>query len=122
MGIYQQVLTFLSLEYEHEMIKKAETTMLENLLIKAIEEEGVKDGTAYCIETQTSVRCDPDDGLCRLIKGLRIEEIVRCKDCRWYKQKQKNLPYNQSRSYCNRSCVAATKENDFCSYGERSEE
>ena len=57
-----------------------------------------------------------------MVKSLpTAEEIVRCKDCRWYKQKQKNLPYNQSKSYCNRSCVVATKENDFCSYGERSE-
>lgn len=121
MGTYQQVLTFMSWEYEYEMIKKAETTILDNLLIKAIEEEGIKDGKAYCIETQTSIRGDQNDGLNRLIKGLRIEEIVRCKDCRWYKQKQKNLPYNQSKRYCNRSCVVATKENDFCSYGVRRE-
>lgn len=47
--------------------------------------------------------------------------VVRCKDCRWYEQKQKNLPYNVSKRYCNRSCVLATKENDFCSYGERRE-
>ena len=46
-------------------------------------------------------------------------ELVRCKDCRWYEQKQKHLPYNVSKRYCNRSCVLATKENDFCSYGER---
>lgn len=50
-----------------------------------------------------------------------LVEVVRCKDCRWYKQKQKNLPYNVSKRYCNRSCVLATKENDYCSYGERRE-
>ena len=52
------------------------------------------------------------------IEALQTE-VVRCKDCRWYEQKQKNLPYNMSKRYCNRSCVLATKENDFCSYGER---
>ena len=50
-----------------------------------------------------------------------VKVVVRCKDCRWYEQKQKNLPYNVSKRYCNRSCVLATKENDFCSYGERRE-
>ena len=54
------------------------------------------------------------------IEALQTE-VVRCKDCRWYKQKQKNLPYNVSKRYCNRSCVLATKENDYCSYGERRE-
>lgn len=57
----------------------------------------------------------------RYIDNISTEavQVVRCKDCRWYEQKQKNLPYNVSKRYCNRSCVLATKENDFCSYGER---
>ena len=48
-------------------------------------------------------------------------EVVRCKDCKWYVQKQKNLPYNVTKRYCNRTCTLATKEDDYCSYGERRE-
>lgn len=55
-------------------------------------------------------------------KKRDLVEVVRCKDCKWYEQKQKNLPYAVKKSYCNRSCTLATKEDDFCSYGERSEE
>lgn len=112
MGMYQQVLTYGSWGYEYEMIKKAETTMLENLLIKAIEEEGIKDGKAYSIETQTSIRVDQNDGLNRLRKGLRIEEIVRCKDCKNYSQDYKT---------CNiMDCFGwEYMPNDYCSYGER---
>ncbi len=51
----------------------------------------------------------------------RDKEIVRCKDCKWYVQKQKNLPYNVTKRYCNRTCTLATKEDDYCSYGERRE-
>lgn len=50
-----------------------------------------------------------------------ISKIVCCKDCKWYEQKQKNLPYAVKKRYCNRSCTLATKEDDFCSYGERME-
>lgn len=50
------------------------------------------------------------------------ESVVHCKDCKWYEQKQKNLPYAVKKRYCNRSCTLATKEDDFCSYGERREE
>ena len=57
------------------------------------------------------------------IKALSDDfvKVVRCKDCRWYEQKQKNLPYAVKKRYCNRSCTLATKEDDFCSYGERKE-
>ena len=44
-------------------------------------------------------------------------EVVRCKDCKEY------MPWNGS-NICGRfgSYYGATKPNDFCSYGERSEE
>lgn len=62
------------------------------------------------------------DQLKEVIDRLPIVEVVRCKDCKWYEQKQKNLPYAVKKSYCNRSCTLATKEDDFCSHGERREE
>ena len=45
-------------------------------------------------------------------------EIIRCKDCRFYKFKQGSLPWNHSRRYCNRSVSLSTQENDYCSYAE----
>ena len=45
-------------------------------------------------------------------------DIIRCKDCRFYKFKQGSLPWNHSRRYCNRSVSLSTQENDYCSYAE----
>lgn len=58
---------------------------------------------------------------CRIAESADAVEVVRCKDCKWYMQKQKNLPYNVTKRYCNRTCTLATKEDDYCSYGERRE-
>lgn len=46
-------------------------------------------------------------------------ELIRCKDCKYYKAKQGGLPWNHCRRYCNRSVTLATNPDDFCSYGER---
>lgn len=60
----------------------------------------------------------------KIINGETIFQyckLVRCKDCKWYMYKQKNLPYNVTKRYCNRTCTLATEEDDYCSYGERRE-
>lgn len=74
---------------------------------------------------------DETDGTVKVFTGREVNEIisalpsavdvVRCKDCKWYLQKQKNLPYNVTKRYCNRMCTLATEEDDYCSYGERRE-
>ena len=45
-----------------------------------------------------------------------VVPVVRCKDCRWFKQK--GLP---NRPYCNHPTtgILIPEESDFCSYGER---
>ena len=46
-------------------------------------------------------------------------EIIRCKDCEYYKTKQRHLPWKNSRRYCNRSVILAMNPDDFCSRAER---
>lgn len=46
-------------------------------------------------------------------------EIIRCKDCKHYKAKQGNLPWKNSRRYCNKGVTLATNPDDFCSFAER---
>lgn len=42
-------------------------------------------------------------------------EVVRCKDCRWYKPKHKDKEYDCPQG------LYAVYENDYCSHGERRE-
>ncbi len=57
----------------------------------------------------------------RTYKSLDAVEVVRCKDCVFYRARQKNKPWNASRKYCIRSTTLATQPEDFCSYGKRKE-
>ena len=50
--------------------------------------------------------------------GMTEEEVVRCKDC---KHAYKRKPINKTAVLCE-LFGAGMKDNDFCSYGERSEE
>lgn len=45
------------------------------------------------------------------LRGLNGIDIVRCKDCHWYKK-----------PYCDMHNGEKFNDNDFCSYGERSED
>lgn len=47
------------------------------------------------------------------------EPIVRCKDCKYYLQKQKDKPWDCGRRYCNHGALKATDPNDFCSWGRK---
>lgn len=44
-----------------------------------------------------------------------LQEVVMCKDCKWYKPKHKDKEYDCPQG------LYAIYENDFCSHGERSE-
>ena len=45
-----------------------------------------------------------------------LQEVVRCKDCRWFKQDSSPVGYG----YCDGRMVGREVDyNDFCSYGER---
>lgn len=51
------------------------------------------------------------------MQGLPSIEIVHCRECKYWRTKQKNVPWNHSRKYCTRVVTMNTKADDFCSYG-----
>ena len=48
-----------------------------------------------------------------------VVEVVRCKDCKYYKPQEKSRHWNSEKKYCNRSATVKVNDEDFCSYGER---
>ena len=70
-----------------------------------------------CIEPDIK---DFNDAFKMAIKTLQADavEVVRCKDCRWFKQDSSPVGYG----YCDGRMVGREVDyNDYCSYGERSE-
>lgn len=52
-----------------------------------------------------------------------VVEVVRCKDCKFYKLRNVSSRYKPTKPCCLRTATIKVKETDFCSYGEkRSEE
>lgn len=49
-----------------------------------------------------------------------LVEVVRCKDCRWAKKVEEYEPKYQCLNICRYGCTQWLDSNDFCSYGERS--
>lgn len=60
------------------------------------------------------------DHLRRKIKALPSvqpeQNIIRCKECRFYTNFQKGKPWNVSNKYCNRVVTIKTSPDDFCSF------
>lgn len=46
-------------------------------------------------------------------------EVVRCKDCKWYKPRNQSAHWEQTIPCCMRSASLKFPEDGFCSYGER---
>ena len=46
-------------------------------------------------------------------------EVVRCKDCKYYKPQKKSAHWENRANYCNRVVTIKVQPDDFCSYGER---
>lgn len=44
------------------------------------------------------------------------QNIIRCKECRFYTNFQKGKPWNVSKKYCNRVVTIKTSPDDFCSF------
>ena len=49
-------------------------------------------------------------------------EVVRCKDCNYYKPQHKSAHWHNVTLYCCRSAAVKVKPDDFCSYGERKDD
>ena len=57
-----------------------------------------------------------EKGYCHRIRPSNVEVVVRCKDCRWFKQDSSPVGYG----YCDGRMVGREVDyNDYCSYGER---
>lgn len=58
--------------------------------------------------------------ICNNLKALPPvqlpQNIIRCKDCRFYTNFQKGKPWNVSKKYCNRVVTIKTSPDDFCSF------
>ena len=64
------------------------------------------------------IKCSDDVRGSKNIYGEPLQEIVRCKDCRWFKQDSSPVGYG----YCDGRMVGREVDyNDYCSYGERRE-
>ena len=67
--------------------------------------------------------------LLRTFPTADVVEVVRCKDCQWWSDRGFDPILNRRDGCCDRplgeyyecDCDFVTTENDFCSYGERSE-
>ena len=46
-------------------------------------------------------------------------DIVRCRDCKHYRQQKKSAHWENRANYCNRIVTIKTRPYDFCSYGEQ---
>lgn len=46
-------------------------------------------------------------------------EVVRCKDCKYYRPQKKSAHWENRANYCNRIVTIKVQPYDFCSYGER---
>ena len=52
------------------------------------------------------------------VPTANVVEVVRCKDCMYYRPQVKSVQWENKTNYCCRKAVIKVKPNDFCSYGE----
>lgn len=48
-----------------------------------------------------------------------VVEVVRCRDCKYYKPQTRSITWNNTTKYCCRGANVKVNEDDYCSYGER---
>lgn len=84
--------------------------------IKAMCDEAIEsDGTLLYIKAETA------ETILMAIEALTAEavEVVRCKDCKWYKK----IAEKSKSGLCHYDLVArCLHDDDYCSHGERREE
>ena len=61
--------------------------------------------------------CYDDDAKNALQRCADFLEVVRCKDCKYYKPQVKSAQWENKTNYCCRSAVIKVNPNDYCSYG-----
>lgn len=50
-----------------------------------------------------------------------VVNVVRCKDCKYYKTYEMSVRWNGKTKYCCRTVLLKVNPTDFCSYGELKE-
>lgn len=48
-----------------------------------------------------------------------VVEVVKCKDCKYYKAQKQSMIWENKKKYCCRVVALKVNETDYCSYGER---
>ena len=86
------------------------------------------DADKFEVYTWVNKSSDYVDGDQSILEAIDIAptvdavEIVRCRDCKHYKQQKKSAHWENRANYCNRFVRIKTQPYDFCSYGERKNE
>lgn len=52
------------------------------------------------------------------IEAEWVGELVRCRDCKYYRQVEDYMPTKESRPYCMLWMAYGLEEDDYCSHGE----
>ena len=100
----------------HELLDRFSTYIprIEEELAHKLADQLIKEAIkGECIVrfTETRQREDFTTGLIEFHKSVCVEEIVRCKDCRYYEENER---------WCFRlGLVGAFDKGNFCSHGER---
>ena len=53
-----------------------------------------------------------------VIEADWVGELVRCRDCKYYRQVEDYMPTKESRPYCMLWMAYGLEEDDYCSHGE----
>jgi Zn ribbon nucleic-acid-binding protein len=68
--------------------------------------------------------CSFDDAMLGIedVPTADVVEVVRCKDCKFYKLRNVSSRYKPTKPCCLRTATIKVNETDFCSYGEKRSE
>lgn len=79
------------------------------------------DDKLYCVAHEQIIPL-PDHGDLEAALPIDAVPVVRCKDCKHNYSKEHNKRYNLEDIVCDYWGTDGLNDDDFCSYGERSEE
>ena len=103
--------------------------MVTNLENKVVEVVRGYDISVDKAELEKALRYDRDQYNKGYINGYKdartcgnddVVEVVRCRDCKYYKPQTRSITWNNTTKCCCRCATVKENENDYCSYGERS--
>lgn len=90
-------------------------------LLKDIEEERPVNWTDSESERQAESDFYKYRDIVMMQPTADVVEVVRCKDCEFYKLRNVSSRYKPTKPCCLRKAAVTVNENDYCSYGKRKE-